>query len=111
MVRIPSEAPAWLSLEELYRRTFSYIVTGEGEASALLLGCRALRADIAPGEQFTTAFFLTYRRFSTPLQLMQEFQGRIADIEAAPISKEVQMIALQRYVMIDVDSDSTVLVS
>lgn len=49
-------------------------------------------------ESVVSAFFLTYRRFCTPLDLMREFRARMEDVNAASLSKDVKMLVLHRYV-------------
>jgi hypothetical protein len=56
------------------------------------LGRKAHNAD----EQLVLSFFLTYRRFSTPLDLMREFQIRFEEVAAATLAKDLKMVVLQR---------------
>jgi hypothetical protein len=53
---------------------------------------------IITGDPTISAFFLTYRRFCSPLDLMREFQVRFDDADAATIPKDLKMLVLQRYV-------------
>lgn len=54
------------------------------------------KAHHADEQLVSSSFFLTYRRFSTPLDLMREFQIRFEEVAAATLAKDLKMIVLQR---------------
>lgn len=73
------EPPPYLSLEDLLNQVFSAIVSTEDEA-------------------LVRAFFMTYRRFCKPQEVMQEFLDRFHEVEGYAISNDIKMWALLKYV-------------
>jgi hypothetical protein len=45
---------------------------------------------------FIKAFFMTYRRFCTPAEVMREFLSRCREVEGPTIDKDSKMWALQK---------------
>ena len=45
---------------------------------------------------FIRAFIMTYRRFCTPAEVMQEFVDRYHEVQREGVSKDVKMWALQK---------------
>jgi hypothetical protein len=45
---------------------------------------------------YIKAFFMTYRRFCTPAEVMREFLSRCREVEGPTIDKDSKMWALQK---------------
>jgi len=74
-----SEAILFMPLKEILDRLFAAIVSLE---------------DV----KFIKAFFMTYRRFCTPADVMREFMDRIVQVADKGVAADVRMWALQKCV-------------
>ncbi|WVQ82300.1 hypothetical protein IAT38_004428 [Cryptococcus sp. DSM 104549] len=72
-----SDPPIYLSLDELMNQLFTTIVTNRDNA-------------------FTRTFFMTYRRFCQPRELMHEFLDRFKEVEGYAVSSDVKHWALMK---------------
>lgn len=71
------DPPAYISLEDLFGKLFGKIVSVADEA-------------------FIDTFFMTFRRFCKPHELMQEFFDRLTEIEAHAVSQDIKLWALMK---------------
>lgn len=76
-----SETTLYLSLRELLNRLFGAIVSLEDET-------------------FIKAFFMTYRRFCTPADVLREFLDRCVQVKDKSVAQDVRMWALQKWVLV-----------
>ena len=76
-----SETTLYLSLRELLNRLFGAIVSLEDET-------------------FIKAFFMTYRRFCTPSDVLREFLDRCVQVKDKSVAQDVRMWALQKWVLV-----------
>ncbi|KAL1413595.1 hypothetical protein Q8F55_001370 [Vanrija albida] len=67
----------YTTLEELMNRLFTAIVSTENDA-------------------FVQAFFMTYRRFCQPRDLMKEFHDRFIEVEQYAVSRDIRLWALMK---------------
>ena len=75
-----SDPPLYLSLRVLLDKLFGAIISLQDEA-------------------FVRTFFMTYRRFCKPADVMQEFLDRFNEVSRPGVSKDVQMWAQQKCVL------------
>lgn len=83
------EAEIFVSLQELFNRLFTAIVSTESGSST------GNKADIAD-DQFVNTFFLVYRRFCQPRELMTEFLERFIEVEQYAVSRDIRLWALMK---------------
>lgn len=74
-----SDPPLYLSLRALLDKLFGAIISLQDEV-------------------FVRSFFMTYRRFCTSAEVMQEFLDRFREVRRPGVSKDVQMWAQQKSV-------------
>lgn len=86
---IKPEPEIFVSLQELFNRLFTAIVSTESEIAVKRL------ADIAD-DQFVNTFFLVYRRFCQPRELMTEFLERFIEVEQYAVSRDIRLWALMK---------------
>lgn len=72
-----SDPPLYLTLRALFDKLFGAIIS-------------------LSDPTFIRAFLMTYRRFCTPAEVLQEFVNRCHEIHREGISKEARMWALQK---------------
>lgn len=72
-----SDPPLYLSLRELLDKLFGAIVSLQDEV-------------------LVRSFFMTYRRFCKPAEVMQEFLDRFREVQRPGVSKDVKMWAQQK---------------
>ncbi|WVF71424.1 hypothetical protein IAT40_006228 [Kwoniella sp. CBS 6097] len=65
------DPPLYLSVEELLNKLFTAVVSSQDEP-------------------FVRAFFMTYRRFIFPRELMQEFSNRLEEVDNYAVSRDVK---------------------
>ncbi|ODN79845.1 hypothetical protein L202_03739 [Cryptococcus amylolentus CBS 6039] len=71
------ELPVYMSLEDIYNHLFTSIVTSKDD-------------------EFVKAFFMTYRRFCQPSEVMKEFLVRFQEVEEYGVSRDVRNWALMK---------------
>ena len=74
-----SEAILFMPLKEMLDKLFGAIVSLEDD-------------------KFIKAFFMTYRRFCTPADVLREFMDRIVQVADKGVAADVRMWALQKCV-------------
>lgn len=47
-------------------------------------------------DQFVVSFFMTYRRFCQPVDLMTEFLDRFVEVEQYAVSRDIRLWALMK---------------
>lgn len=72
-----SEPDIYVTLQELFNRLFTAIVSTEND-------------------QFVNTFFLVYRRFCQPRELMTEFLERFIEVEQYAVSRDIRLWALMK---------------
>lgn len=72
-------------------RLFTAIVSTESRS----LHIRSV-PDWFPDDQFVLAFFMTYRRFCLPVDLMTEFLDRFVEVEQYAVSRDIRLWALMK---------------
>lgn len=85
-----SDAQGYTSLPELMNRLFTAIVSTESESR--------VNCSLTEDDQFVQAFFMTYRRFCQPLELMTEFYDRFVEVEQYAVSRDIRLWALMKWV-------------
>lgn len=74
---LDSEPPLYLSLRDLLDKLFGAIISLQDGV-------------------FVRTFFMTYRRFCKPSEVMQEFLDRFHEVQRPGVSKDVRMWAQQK---------------
>jgi hypothetical protein len=76
-------------------RLFTAIVSTESEfrgSNETLF----LLSDRVSDDAFVQAFFMTYRRFCQPIDLMNEFHDRFLEVEQYAVSRDIRLWALMK---------------
>lgn len=89
------DAPIYLSLQEIFDRLFANIVSMEGTSMPLPF-CFQSRS--WPDTGFVKSFFMTYRRFCRPIDVMGQFLDRLKEVEIYETTRDVKHWALQKWV-------------
>jgi hypothetical protein len=75
-------------VEDLINRLFIEIVSSDGEVKSLL--------PLTPDEAFVRSFFMTYRRFCQPREMMGQFLERYKEVEGYAVVKDLRHWAIQK---------------
>jgi len=78
----------YISVEELINLLFTKIVSSEGEPG--------LESQLISDEAFVRSFFMTYRRFCQPRELMGQFLERYKEVEGYAVVKDLRHWAIQK---------------
>lgn len=78
----------FIALPDLINRLFTTIVSTESEWGH--------EAGLTPGDRFVQTFFIIYRRFSQPRDLMLEFYERFVECEHYDVSRDIRLWALMK---------------
>jgi hypothetical protein len=82
------EGETYVSLQELFNRLFTAIVSTESESRR--------KPPLTADDQFVNTFFLVYRRFCQPRELMTEFLERFIEVEQYAVSRDIRLWALMK---------------